>query len=653
MAVQGSIVPAVIPFIEAHAKAEDWHFREAVAMTFGSIMDGPDPSVLSPLVDQAFPLLIFVMNDTNTHIEDTSAWAIDHIFNSCCREFLLDAQNPCRANEDGKESWSGSLSPFYQGIMDALMRIIESGSNDSNYHTTAYQAIFAYFGQATTNVLPVVSTPVRTREQIVGIDDWKDLINSLVNVAMVCDVHFVVRLLERNIKFKTNHIMTINELLKVSGKAPVIAEGVCPSLPNQEGLAPNHCPPNFAPTATKPDTFDCKLALRINDALRHTERRLVFNVDGLRRLAAQSVNRNADDVVDLKKLAEGGFNRTFLITMRDGFQMVARIPYPATVPKYFAVASEVATMTFLRSSGLPLPQVYGYSPESDNVAETEYIFMEFLRGTKLANIWFDLKEEIISVSRQLVELESKMMTIAFPAGGSLYYTQDLEKSPDSNLRVVGLFDWQHTSILPLFLLAGIPGRFQNYGDPISEFMTPPLLPESLDGLDEAAQSREKELYRRRLVHYHYVKNTEECNAPHYAALTDPIGVLRRRLFSHASDLWEGETLALKVALIQATKNWKALTGGDMPCPVVFDAEDVCRTMELEKVQREADETLEGIQKVIGFGPDGWVPTEHYEEAMAHSEQLKESALAAAESDKVRAEIAAHWPWDDMDEKDYM
>ena len=84
----------------------------------------------------------------------------------------------------------------------------------------------------------------------------------------------------------------------------------------------------------------------MNDVLRHAERRRVFNVDGLRRLAAESVDRSTDDIVDLKKLAEGGFNRTFLITMRNGFQMVARIPYTVTAPKYFAVASEVATMAF-------------------------------------------------------------------------------------------------------------------------------------------------------------------------------------------------------------------------------------------------------------------------------------------------------------------
>jgi hypothetical protein len=165
-----------------------------------------------------------------------------------------------------------------------------------------------------------------------------------------------------------------------------------------------------------------------NDALRHAERRRVFNVDGLCRLAAESVNRSPDDIVNLAKLAEGGFNRIFLITMHDGFQMVARIPYPATVPKYYAVASEVATMTLLRSSGLPIPKVYGYSPAPDNAAETEYIFMEFVRGTKLSDVWLDLgKREIISVLRQLAQLESKVMSISFPAGGSLYYAQDLEK----------------------------------------------------------------------------------------------------------------------------------------------------------------------------------------------------------------------------------
>ena len=84
-----------------------------------------------------------------------------------------------------------------------------------------------------------------------------------------------------------------------------------------------------------------------NDGLRHAEGRRVFNVHELKRLGAESVSRDLSDIVGFEKLAEGGFNRTFLITMRHGFQMVARIPYPFTVPRYFAVASEVAILVKL------------------------------------------------------------------------------------------------------------------------------------------------------------------------------------------------------------------------------------------------------------------------------------------------------------------
>ncbi|KAJ7628353.1 hypothetical protein FB45DRAFT_979333 [Roridomyces roridus] len=82
--------------------------------------------------------------------------------------------------------------------------------------------------------------------------------------------------------------------------------------------------------------------------------------------------------------------------------------YPVLVPKFHAIAS--------------------YSPTSDNAAKTEYIFMEFVKGTKFADVWLQLKEaDLASVLRQLVKLESLMMSIPFPAGGSLYFADDLEK----------------------------------------------------------------------------------------------------------------------------------------------------------------------------------------------------------------------------------
>jgi hypothetical protein len=74
--------------------------------------------------------------------------------------------------------------------------------------------------------------------------------------------------------------------------------------------------------------------------------------------------------------------------------------------------------------------VYGYSPTSDNTVKTEYVFMELMKGTKLTDVWMQLDEaHLASAPRQLVELESLIMLIPFPAGGSLrlYYVDDLEK----------------------------------------------------------------------------------------------------------------------------------------------------------------------------------------------------------------------------------
>ncbi|KAH9851402.1 protein kinase subdomain-containing protein PKL/CAK/Fmp29 [Lenzites betulinus] len=543
-------------------------------------------------------------------------------------------------------------------------------------------------------------------------------------------------------------------------------------------------PPCTPTTTNANDLFEYTTGRWIvNDKPRRTDRRREFNVDGLRRLAAESVKRAPEDIMSLRKIGEGGFNRVFLITMRDGFRMVARIPYLTTAPKYFAVASEAATMVFLRDSGLPVPEVYGYSPTPDNAAETEYIFMQFIEGVSLADVFSDLGEEnITSILRQLVELESTVWSTSFPAGGSLYFAEDLanvagrstttkpgvplredkrfcigpetdlalwfgrrsqldvdrgpyanaeeslvggaEKeqaylrqfgrpllplqrvrrsayqyqeqlpsdhienldrylrivpsliyrgpypdyfcmrhpdlnpnnimvawSPDSNsYAIVSLIDWQHTSILPISLHAHVPHWLQ---DGMRPTMVQPSLPEGFDDMDEAQQESELELYRSLLISYEYLKNTWKRNIIYHDALTDPMGILRRRIFIHARALWEGETFELKVPLIHATERWEALAGEGVPCPIVFDPNDVRETKKLHAVRREMDGYMEVARDKLGVGADDWVPAEHYEETKARSKQWKERGLAAEDDVEERARAAAHWPFDDMDETDYL
>lgn len=156
-AVADPIVNAVIPFIEAHIKAQDWHEREAAVMTFGSILDGPDPGVLTPLVNQALPLLIGMMSDTNIHVKDTVAWTLGRICDllivtikpdvhllplvtglvtglqdkprivaNCCWALMNLADQLEYLEDETEPSQTNHLSPYYEGVVNALLRVTET-----------------------------------------------------------------------------------------------------------------------------------------------------------------------------------------------------------------------------------------------------------------------------------------------------------------------------------------------------------------------------------------------------------------------------------------------------------------------------------------------------------------------------------------------
>ncbi|PPQ88103.1 hypothetical protein CVT25_014400 [Psilocybe cyanescens] len=553
-----------------------------------------------------------------------------------------------------------------------------------------------------------------------------------------------------------------------------------------------------------------------NEALRLRERRRVFDIPGLFGIIATALHCKTEEIVGFRKLGEGGLNRIFLVTLGTGFQLVARIPYPILIPKAYALASEVATMTFLRSKGLPIPKVYAYSLTSKNEAKTEYILMEYVEGTDLSQIWFDLKsDEIISLMDQLAKVESTMMSISFPAGGSIYYTRDLKElsgnegipleenedilldeqikgislkegnkgglfeeggesislekerfcigpdvsvplwygrreqldvfrgpykdaesvlvtgakkelaylnqfgSPrapyqrfrreyynyekqrpsdhaknlrrylclapslvpaddslnafcirhpdltDSNLKVstdssglqiLSVLDWQHTAVLPLFLHAGMPNVIQNEEDEVSRRMAKPKLPDDFNELSEEKKEWEMELLRRRLVHYHYNLSTATHNRIHHKGLVYPLNNFRRRIFNHATAMWEGETIKLLYALIDMTLGWPSFAKDGMPCPVVFteDEKAAAETLYQGLVNAEIGERM--LRDNAGYGEETWVPVAYYEQAKAFGQEMKRRTLEACAEDEETTEeayavIQENWPLDDMDEEE--
>ncbi|RMD43642.1 hypothetical protein DV735_g1434, partial [Chaetothyriales sp. CBS 134920] len=514
-----------------------------------------------------------------------------------------------------------------------------------------------------------------------------------------------------------------------------------------------------------------------NESRRLSERYLQFNIVELKRAVAQAVNHSEDDIQGFRKLAEGGFNRTFEITMKDGLQTIARLPYPSTLPKRYAVASEVATMDLLRSYGLPVPQVHGYSVTSNNPVGCEYIIMEKMAGKEIGNAWYDMSvSERKSVTSEVTKLEAIMFSIPLPGFGSIYHKRDLaatdksidipahqglcigpdaalewwcdgrdslaidrgpfadpcqlmeavarkelawlrqfgrarfpfhrhhrefldykKSSPDEHIKhlemylqvsshlvpkaqpallrptirhpdlqphnifvsddlsIVGLIDWQHSSVLPLFLQAGVPKYWQNPSDePV--VIEKPSLPPNYETLDKAEQARAMDIYRQKQSHLMYLGYTSKFNSSHMDAYLIEGLPFKRRIFEHARAPWEGENIPLQTDLILTMQNWQGLTGSPggheqvpIACPISFPQAEADECLRQDLLLKEVDAEMENVRETIGIASDGWVPTNEYDGAVKKNEFIRQQVIDRAEDEVDRQASLRHYPFDDHDE----
>ncbi|KAJ5491661.1 kinase-like domain-containing protein [Penicillium diatomitis] len=159
---------------------------------------------------------------------------------------------------------------------------------------------------------------------------------------------------------------------------------------------------------------------------RLNERYVKFRPTELQRIAGEVMQQ--DHCPDITKLAEGGFNKVFILRAKHGREVIARIPTPIAGPAHYTTASEVATMGFLRAVlKLPVPEVFAYSTTSDNPVGAEYILMERVEGESLSSRWLSLTtDEVKDIMTQIADMERKIFDFRFPAYGSLYYKKDLD-----------------------------------------------------------------------------------------------------------------------------------------------------------------------------------------------------------------------------------
>ncbi|XAO21794.1 hypothetical protein I312_100550 [Cryptococcus bacillisporus CA1280] len=261
------IVGPVVPFVEAGITRQDWQHREAAVMAFGSILDGPDPMTLAPLVTQALGALISMMqSDPSLQVRDTVAWTLSKITetmlevidpsvhlrnfitalvmglnasprtcNSCCaalNNLVMQISQPPELLTE--EVQTTVMSEYYSGILKELMPIAERASNQSNSRSAAVQTIATFLSFSANDTLPVVQEVavafiarqealMAMHNQLVGMDDrnnWNDMqINNCVVIAA-----FIRRSPALAAPFADRIMTNLIQLISASGKQSGVLE---------------------------------------------------------------------------------------------------------------------------------------------------------------------------------------------------------------------------------------------------------------------------------------------------------------------------------------------------------------------------------------------------------------------------------------------
>lgn len=265
--VGDDIVQPVVPFVEAGIRREEWQHREAAVMAFGSILDGPDPTTLAPLVSQALGALINMMgNDPSNAVRDTVAWTLSkitevmlevidpdaqlndlvsalvmglqgtpRIINSCCLALNnLVTQLSTPPDLIGEDVPTSVMSKYFSGVLNALMPVSEKPENESNCRSAAYTTIATFIASSADDTLPVVQEVAAAmlarqealmgmQNQLVGTDDknnWDDMHINLCAVLQSA-IHKSPALIA---PFADRIMTNLLQLLSAAGKNAAVLE---------------------------------------------------------------------------------------------------------------------------------------------------------------------------------------------------------------------------------------------------------------------------------------------------------------------------------------------------------------------------------------------------------------------------------------------
>ncbi|EPS61387.1 hypothetical protein M569_13410 [Genlisea aurea] len=171
--VGDDVVPLVMPFIEENITKADWRQREAATYAFGSILEGPSPEKLTPIVNVALNFMLSALTkDPSSHVKDTTAWTLGRIFEflhgfsvenpvvttANCQQIITVLLQSMKDTPNVAEKSCGALyflaqgyedvastsplAPYFQEIVQALLNVSHrEDANESRLRTAAYETL--------------------------------------------------------------------------------------------------------------------------------------------------------------------------------------------------------------------------------------------------------------------------------------------------------------------------------------------------------------------------------------------------------------------------------------------------------------------------------------------------------------------------------
>ncbi|KAK6956197.1 hypothetical protein K445DRAFT_61141 [Daldinia sp. EC12] len=269
-AVGAAIIQPVIQFVEQHLRSEDWHYREAAVAAFGAIMEGPEEKVLEPIVKQALPILISMMEDSSTFVKDSTAYALGRITDACSQAIdpntHLDplirslfagvhdvkmAASCCWALMNLAERFSGDfdapsnpITPHFNQSVQNLLAVTSQPNIETSVRTTSYEVLSTFVQHAAAESFPAIAQlsdviikrleeTIPLQNQVVSIEDKIALEEMQTSLSTV--LQSIIQRLEKEISPQGDRIMQVSlQILSTAGAKSSVPESIFATI---SGLA--------------------------------------------------------------------------------------------------------------------------------------------------------------------------------------------------------------------------------------------------------------------------------------------------------------------------------------------------------------------------------------------------------------------------------